>query len=286
MNLELDLGFDSLARVELLGLAEAQLGVRIDEEKASRIYTLGELLDELTAAAPESGRGKSWSEILNVPAEDDLHQHDSLEPSAFVLWTSYLIIKVAGLVFRLSLPLRYSGLEKLPKQAPFLLCPNHESFLDGPLLICTLPRRVIDRIFILGYTEYWEGRLMGFLGRMARIVAVDSDSNLIKALQIGAVGLRHDKVLLIFPEGTRSIDGKLGEFKKGSAILACELEVPVVPIGIKGAFEMWPRGGRFRRHRVEILFGEPLDPKPFKQAADPYTAFTEALKAAIAKLLI
>ena len=70
MNLELDLGFDSLARVELLGLAEAQLGVRIDEEKAARIYTLGELIDELVAAGPESGRGRNWKEILNVPPDD------------------------------------------------------------------------------------------------------------------------------------------------------------------------------------------------------------------------
>ena len=75
---------------------------------------------------------------------------------------------------------------------------------------------------------------MGFLGRMARIVAVDTDANLVQALQIGALGLRSGKVLLVFPEGTRTIDGRLGEFKKGSAILACELGVPVVPVGLKG----------------------------------------------------
>ena len=57
MNLELDLGFDSLARVELLGLAEAQLGVRIDEEKAARIYTLGELIDELDSGKTRSPAG-------------------------------------------------------------------------------------------------------------------------------------------------------------------------------------------------------------------------------------
>jgi len=284
MNLELDLGFDSLARVELLGLAEAQLGVRIDEEKAARIYTLGELVDELTAASPESGRGRNWKEILNVPPDNALHQHDAMNPSALILWSSYLLIKVGKLLFRLFLPLRYSGLEKLPA-APFILCPNHQSFLDGPLLISVLPKRVIDRIFILGYTDYWRGRVMSFFAKMSRIVAVDADVNLVQALQVGAAGLTNGKVLLVFPEGTRTIDGKLGEFKKGSAILACELGIPVVPVGLKGAYEMWPRGGNFRRHEVEIRLGEPIDPKGFASAPDPYTAFTEALKNAVKQLV-
>jgi long-chain acyl-CoA synthetase len=284
MNLELDLGFDSLARVELLGLAEGQLGVRIDEEKAARIYTLGELIDELTAASPESGRGRNWKEILNVPPDNALHQHDAMNPSALILWSSYLLIKVGKLLFRLFLPLRYSGVERLPA-APFILCPNHQSFLDGPLLISVLPKRVIDRIFILGYTDYWRGRLMGLVAKMSRIVAVDADANLVQALQVGAAGLRNGKVLLVFPEGTRTIDGRLGEFKKGSAILACELGVPIVPIGLKGAYEMWPRGGSFRRHAVDIIFGEPIDPKRFSNAADPYVALTEALKDAVKQLV-
>ena len=285
MNLELDLGFDSLARVELLGLAESQLGVGIDEEKASRIYTLGDLIDELEAASPESGRGRNWKEILNVPPGDVLHEHQVLEPSAIVLWSSFILIKIAGIFFRFFLPLRAYGMEKLPKDPPFIICPNHQSYLDGFLIIAALPKRVIDPIFILGYEDYWRGPVMGFLARMARIVPVDADAFLVQALQIGALGLRNRKVLLVFPEGTRTIDGKLGEFKKGSAILACELDIPVVPVGLKGAYEAWPRGGSFRRHRVDIIVGEALDPKGFKNAADPYTAVTEALKSAIGKLI-
>jgi long-chain acyl-CoA synthetase len=284
MNLELDLGFDSLARVELLGLAEARLGVRIDEEKAARIYTLGELLDELAAASPESGRGSNWKEILSVAPGDPLHEHEVLEPSAFTLWSSYLTIKLARAFFRFFLPLRHVGLEMLPRQAPFILCPNHQSFLDGPLLIGGLPKWVIDRIFILGYTDYFEGPVMGFFGKLSRIVAVDATVNLIQALQLGSLGLRNGKVLLVFPEGTRTIDGRVAEFKKGAAIIACELGVPVVPVGLKGAFQMWPRGGSFRRHPVQITFGEPIDPKRFQGSPDPYSALTEVLRDAVQKL--
>jgi long-chain acyl-CoA synthetase len=126
---------------------------------------------------------------------------------------------------------------------------------------------------------------MGFFAKMSRIVAVDADANLVQALQVGAAGLRNGKVLLVFPEGTRTIDGKLGEFKKGSAILALELGVLVVPVGLKGAYEMWPRGGSFKRHAVEISFGEPIDPKRFSNAAEPYVALTEALKNAVKQLV-
>jgi long-chain acyl-CoA synthetase len=284
MSLELDLGFDSLARVEMLALAESQLGVRMDQEKAACIYTLGDFIDALTAASVEGGRGRTWKEILDVPADSPLHQEEALDPSASVLWSSYLGIKFAKLLFRVLLRLRYTGLEKLPRQSPFILCPNHQSFLDGPLLIGTLPKRVIDDIFILGYTDYWEGPIMGFFGKLSRIVGIDGSANLVQALQIGAIGLRKKRVLLIFPEGTRTIDGKIADFKKGAAILACELGVPIVPVGLKGAYEMWPRGGNFRLHPVEVHFGDPIDPRDFAGLPDPYTALTDKLKDSVQKL--
>jgi long-chain acyl-CoA synthetase len=284
MNIELDLGFDSLARVELLGLAEARLGVRVEEEAATRIFTLGELVEALKNAAADSGRGKNWKEILDIPAGDALHQTEVLSPSAFTIWTSYLCIKFAKLFFMVFLRLRWSGLEKLPQKLPFILCPNHQSFLDGPLIISTLPKRVIDDIFILGYTDYWRGPVMGFLARMARIVAIDPNINLIQAMQLGALGLRKNMVLLVFPEGTRTIDGKIADFKKGAGILASEINVPVIPVALKGAFEMWPRGGRFKLHPVEVIFGDPIDPRAFAEAADPYTALTEALRVEVKKL--
>jgi long-chain acyl-CoA synthetase len=284
MNLELDLGFDSLARVELLGLAEAELGVRVDEQKAARIFTLGELIDELVAAGPESGRGSNWKEILNVPPDNDLNQHEVLEPSQFTLGISYVSIKAAKLFFQWFLPLRFSGLEKLP-EPPFILAPNHQSLLDGPLLLSGLPKDVTHRIFILGFPDYWQGPFMRFFGKLSRIVEIDASANLINAMQIGALGLRKGKVLLMFPEGTRTIDGKIGSFKKGAAILALEIGVPIVPVGLNGPFEMWPRGGNFRRHPVTVVFGDPVYPRSFADASDPYAAMTEALKDSVEKLL-
>ena len=95
---------------------------------------------------------------------------------------------------------------------------------------------------------------------------VDPDSNLIPAMQAGAFGLTHGKILVLFPEGERSIDGTVKKFKKGAPILAQHLGVPIVPVAIKGVYELWPRGRGINwrlvwpwsGHRIQIVIGKPM----------------------------
>jgi 1-acyl-sn-glycerol-3-phosphate acyltransferase len=89
---------------------------------------------------------------------------------------------------------------------------------------------------------------------------------------------------LVFPEGTRSIDGRVDELKKGAATLACAVDVPIVPVGIRGTFEAWPRGGSFNLHPVEIVFGTPIHPRDFMGKPDPVSALTAALRDGIREL--
>ena len=107
---------------------------------------------------------------------------------------------------------------------------------------------------------------------------VDPDSNLVPAMKAGAFGLAHGKVLILFPEGERSIDGTVKRFKKGAPILSRHLEVPVIPVALKGAYEVWPRGRSFNwrgvlpwsRSRVRIEFGDPIqfaDGESYQDAA-------------------
>jgi long-chain acyl-CoA synthetase len=279
MNIELDLGFDSLGRVELLALAEARLGTHIPEQEATRIFTLGELIDAFEAASATGyAPGKSWKEILSVPPGDELENHYILDSRPLLNPLAFVVMRVIKLVSRILFQLRYQGLENLPTTRPFLICPNHASYLDGPLLVSFLPRHVIYNMFIHGYADYWENALSRRLAKTCNIVAIDPNVNLVKAMQVAAVGLKHGRVLMIFPEGMRSIDGCVGEFKKGAAILAHELGVPIVPVGIRGTFEAWPRGGKFRFHPIEFHIGKPIDPRPFGQTEDPYKAITDKLQ--------
>jgi long-chain acyl-CoA synthetase len=159
-----------------------------------------------------------------------------------------------------------TGLEKLPRDGAFLICPNHQSYVD-PFFVCAaLPYRTLARVFFVGAVEYFETPLMAWVARKIHCVPVDPDSNLVPAMRAGAFGLAHGKVLMLFPEGERSIDGTVKRFKKGAPILSRHMHVPVVPVAIKGAYEVWPRGRGFNwrgmlpgaRSRVRVRFGDPI----------------------------
>ncbi len=88
---------------------------------------------------------------------------------------------------------------------------------------------------------------------------MDLDAHLFRALQASAHVLREGKILCVFPEGARSIDGTPQPFKRGVAILAKELDVPMVPARIRGSFEAWPRFGSLPRpHLLDVVFGKPV----------------------------
>ena len=91
---------------------------------------------------------------------------------------------------------------------------------------------------------------MRTLARLLRVVVVDPDANLIPAMRAGAFGLRHGRVLVLYPEGERTIDGTPKIFKKGAAILSIHLQVPIVPVAIEGFHEAWPRGKTFPEIRA------------------------------------
>ena len=286
MNFELDMGFDSLGRVELLGDIEARLDVEVDEEKANQIFTLEELLQLLDeAAGTESSQRRSWKEKLTADGDDELTARFISESRAILTFFGFPAIRLLGLIAKIPFRTKVRGLEKLPRDGPYLICPNHVSYLDPFLLCSVLPFRVIRDIFILGYTDYFEGALMSRLGSAVNIVPVDPNSNLTRAMRIAAVGLRKRRIMLVFPEGERSIDGNLTEFKKGSAILSIELGAPLVPVGIRGTFDAWPRGESLRVHPVEIVFGDPILPDAFADAPDPHEAINEALREAVTGLL-
>src|SRR6185503_542907 len=96
-------------------------------------------------------------------------------------------------------------------------------------------------------------------------VPVDPDAHLVSAMQAGAAGLRMGRILVLFPEGERTIDGEVKKFRKGAAILASHLNVPIVPVALDGLYTLWPRGRSFNwrellslRARVSLEFGAPL----------------------------
>ena len=153
------------------------------------------------------------------------------------------------------------GREKLPKTGPFIISPNHQSFLDAPALVTTLPWHVMKEIFSVGTSEVFGAGLWRHAARWWRVIPVDPDANLVPAMRAGAYGLTQKKILVLFPEGERSIDGSPKVFRKGAAILATHLKLPIVPVALDGFFEAWPRGRGFQRFsKLKIEFGDPIYP--------------------------
>ncbi|TAK16299.1 MAG: hypothetical protein EPO35_05650 [Acidobacteria bacterium] len=266
-NLELDLTLDSMERVELLTMVEQRFGTRVTPETRAAIFTVRQLVD--AAIAGETAEGGTaatpWATILAQDPGGDIvenlkNQHLLVGLPFFVL------LRTLALVSRVFFRFRASGVEHLPKSGPYLICPNHQSYLDSFVVLSQVPWGVFRQLFFVGASEYFETPLMRRFARATNIVPVDANVNLMRALQAGAAGLRMGKVLVLFPEGERSIDGELKSFRKGAAVLASQLHVPIVPVAMDGLFQLWPRSRGFqwknllpgRGAPVRVAIGPPI----------------------------
>lgn len=300
MNLELDLGLDSLARAECLSSVEETMGIELDSEVFATALTVGDVLAlvnghngnanaSASIALPVAKR-TDWSQILNRSTEDVPEVQQVLKDATATALSAYLLLRPIYFFSRLFLRMEVSGLEHLKDlKAPFLVCPNHQSFLD-PILVCSIyPYRILRNIFHVGASEYWQNAFTAQIGRLLRIVPVDPDTNLMKAMRAGAAGLQAGKILNIYPEGERSFDGALHPFKKGAAILATELDLPIVPVALDGVYKVWPRKSRrIRLAKVKVNFGEPIYAKDVGKrgsADDLHRALTNKLLERIQAML-
>jgi long-chain acyl-CoA synthetase len=263
-NLELDLGLDSMERVELLVSLDQQMGANVPDSVSSEIYTVRDLVDAVIAHTGAEGQRASagWSEVINEdPGEEVRDVVDQKRPIIAPL--AFLVLRLSQIMLRDLFQLKLEGVEKLPATRPFILSPNHQSFLDAPVVMACVPWSVMRDSFYVGTSEIFGSRVMRRLGELVRLIPVDPDANLVPAMRAGAYGLRQKRVMVLFPEGERSIDGPPKLFKKGAAILAIHNQCPVVPVAIEGFHEAWPRGESFKGFkRLQVRFLDPVYPPP------------------------
>jgi 1-acyl-sn-glycerol-3-phosphate acyltransferase len=154
----------------------------------------------------------------------------------------------------LGLRLRVTGLEGLDKKKTYVFMPNHLSFLDGPLMFMIIPRAV--RIILK--KEVFRIPIIGWAMKIAEFIPVDR-----KGIRGGkksverATGLMREKGydFLVFPEGTRSLDGKLKSLKRGGFFMAVNSQTDIVPVSIQGTFELMPKGQFFvKRGKIKVVF--------------------------------
>jgi len=148
--------------------------------------------------------------------------------------------------------LRVRGAEHIPSSGPALIVSNHQSLLDPPAIGGAARRQ----IYFLAKAELFRIPLFGRLIRAVHARPVRREGSDPRALRTATLLLEEGKALLIFPEGTRSLDGRLGEAKAGVGMLAVKSGAPVVPAYVSGTLEALPKGSAWpRRSQVSVRFG-------------------------------
>lgn len=293
-NLELDLGLDSLARIELIVTLEKAFSLKIPETLIAEVQTVEELVRKIkefgTGGLRDIQEKPLWRDILRTEPDIEEQKKAGLEHS-FLDW----MITRAGLALirflaKAGFRLTGKGLENVPEKGPYIIAPNHASFLDAFCIGSVLPARAFRDLYSLGIQKYFTGNAGRVFARLAHVIPVDQELYLNKALQMSSYVLGKGKSLLIFPEGGRSFDGGLLEFKKGVGILAIELNVPVVPAYIKGSFEALPRNAVWPRFtKIEVMFGRPfhassLDMTKKPEQLDAYQFFVNEVRKRVEEL--
>jgi long-chain acyl-CoA synthetase len=291
-NLELDLGLDSMQRVELLSQLEEQLGGNVEESRLAGIYSVRDLVDAVlhSAASGAAAPGTrttfaGWKAILaEEPDAADVVSLVRPQRLSAAFW--YLFSRLIQVVALDRFNLQVSGIEKLPKSGAYIISSNHQSYLDPLILAGVLPPEVFDKVFAVGTSEIFGKGFMLRLAQSLRVVVVDPDANLIPAMRAGAFGLRQGRPLILYPEGERSIDGTPRIFKKGAAILSIHMQVPIVPLAIEGFYKAWPRNKSFQGFTpLKIAFGDPIVPPPESDASEAaYERLTADLRSRVVEM--
>lgn len=147
------------------------------------------------------------------------------------------------------------GLENVPKRGAAILAGNHCSFLDPPALGVAISRPV----FFVARGTLADSKALDIFMWLSDVIRIRRGEGDTVAIRKVMQRLHEGQLVALFPEGTRSLDGKLGPFEEGAVLIARRAKVPIIPVGIAGTYEALPKGRGLRRFPIRVLFGKPFD---------------------------
>jgi long-chain acyl-CoA synthetase len=275
-SLELDLGIDSLGRIELASRLESAFKADIKDEAIARAFTVKDLIlgirDALRGAKgvrPEEDqelplKPDYWKKHLQVLPKDEHLEVLEFSNSFFGWLFRFIMIALNCLIYKLFFNIKAEGAENVPKEGAYILYPNHTSDLDGPAILACLPRRPMFQLFYFIFIPYFfrpfvKSSIIRRLVKAGRLIPFDYSTHFLESLRSAYLVLQMRRGLCFFPEGLRNTTGKVGEFRKGFGILAKESGAKLVPVAIEGAYEAWPATAKFFKfHPIRVRFGKPL----------------------------
>lgn len=261
-NLQLELSIDSLEWMNLSFAMAERSGVELDEDALAGVEKVRDLLQ----AASESGSGGGQvrpEDVFDRPEEflSDRQRRwlEALGPVERQIaaggynWNRKLVHTFFGLDVQ--------GLEHFPEHPPYVIAPNHASYLDPLVVAASLPANRLERLWWTAWTGInFANPLLRLVSRLTHSVPVEPKHGARSSLAFAAAILRRDDPLVWFPEGGLSPNGRIQPFKRGLRMLLEHFHVPTVPVFIGGTFEAMPAGHLWpHRHRLSITFGEPIN---------------------------
>ena len=171
-------------------------------------------------------------------------------------------------LFRFGWRVKVSGLENVPSHGPAILCPNHTSVIDSFMMPLVLPRRIT----FVGKAEYMDDWKTKFIFPAMGMIPIDRGGGkaAVRALNTAARVLERGELFGIYPEGTRSRDGKLHKGHTGAARLSLRTRAPIIPVGMRGTRDIQPPDAKFPKpfKVCSISFGTPVDPGRYSDHED------------------
>ncbi len=268
-RLKQDLALDSLSAVELCVQLEKLTGVRIDD-MLHQDATVGDLM--------------GWCSHPETVVRKKLIQYPLTRKNM-----DYTLMNIAWFLIRTFYKVTVRGANLLPTDTGYIICANHVSNFDYLYLTLTFRKERLSKLCCMAKQELFQHTWLNqLLCRVGGMVPIDRTGAVGDSMHALAARLKEKWGVLAFPEGTRSKDGHLAAFKKGPAMLAVQTGVPIVPVCIKGGFEIFPRNHKLpnlfnfktgHRYRVQVLYGAPIDP-----AGKSPEALTALVQQAVAEL--
>jgi len=175
-----------------------------------------------------------------------------------LLLYEFACVVVLRPIFRVFYRARIEGVQRVPVEGPLLIVANHQSYFDPPFIGCWITWRHFEFVARAGL---FKNRFFGALISAVNAMPISEEGGDVAAVKETLRKLNEGRGIMIFPEGSRTNDGTIGEFKRGAELLLRRSRCPVVPVAIEGVYDAFPRGRKFPRLfgcRIAVRFGEPI----------------------------
>ena len=266
-HVETDLALDSLDKVSLQSFIEETFGVSINADEMADFSSVADMCRHITAESNnlqskmrETLATIDWHDILtNTAAGSRACDATAGTPTTATAPTAQsapaalpstkgihafmhsLYAKLFNAYFRSNNRLTIKGMENVPAEGPAIIAPNHQSYFDGALAVCGMSWKGVRDYYFYATEDHVNTNGRRWMAKRHNVIIMERKNLKTSILKMAEV-LQAGKRVVIFPEGSRTFDGSLSSFRKTFAILAKELNVPIVPVCIKGAYEAMPRG--------------------------------------------